>query len=53
MCNIENMKSSIIYYLLSSFHSPRADEDEDVNLDDLWDTTVWEEIEEINSRGRG
>ena len=23
------------------------DEDEDVNLDDLWDTTVWEEIEEI------
>ena len=24
------------------------DEDEDVNLDDLWDTTVWEEIEEIN-----
>ena len=25
------------------------DEDEDVNLDDLWDTTVWEEIEEINA----
>ena len=24
------------------------DEDEDINLDDLWDTTVWEEIEEIN-----
>ena len=24
------------------------DEDEDVSLDDLWDTTVWEEIEEIN-----
>ena len=24
------------------------DESEDINLDDLWDTTVWEEIEEIN-----
>ena len=24
------------------------DEDEDIDMDDLWDTTVWEEIEEIN-----
>ena len=24
------------------------EEEEDINLDDLWDTTVWEEIEEIN-----
>ena len=25
-----------------------AQEEEDINMDDLWDTTVWEEIEEIN-----
>ena len=24
------------------------DDEEDINMDDLWDTTVWEEIEEIN-----
>ena len=39
------------YYILPIvfFSSLLAqDEDEDVNLDDLWDTTVWEEIEEIN-----
>ena len=39
------------YYILPIFFFSlllAQDEDEDINMDDLWDTTVWEEIEEIN-----
>ena len=39
------------YYILPIlfFSQVTAQEDEeDINMDDLWDTTVWEEIEEIN-----
>ena len=37
----------ILPILLFSLVSAQDDE-EDINMDDLWDTTVWEEIEEIN-----
>ena len=35
----------LFYLLISNF---LIGDTTDVNLDDLWDTTVWEEIEEIN-----
>ena len=35
----------LFYLLISNF---LIGDTTDINLDDLWDTTVWEEIEEIN-----
>ena len=47
--NIYNMrKYFILLPILSLSFVFAQEEEEDINLDDLWDTTVWEEIEEIN-----
>ena len=40
-------KYLILLPILSLSFVIAQEEDEDINLDDLWDTTVWEEIEEI------
>ena len=48
-CNIYVMsKYLILLPILSLSFVIAQEEEEDINLDDLWDTTVWEEIEEIN-----
>ena len=48
-CNIYIMsKYLILLPILSLSFVIAQEEEEDINLDDLWDTTVWEEIEEIN-----
>ena len=48
-CNICIMsKYLILLPILSLSFVIAQEEEEDINLDDLWDTTVWEEIEEIN-----
>ena len=41
-------KYLILLPILSISFLLAQDEEEDINMDDLWDTTVWEEIEEIN-----
>ena len=41
-------KYLILLPILSISFLIAQDEEEDINMDDLWDTTVWEEIEEIN-----
>ena len=49
-CNIYYIMSKylILLPILSLSFVIAQEEEEDINLDDLWDTTVWEEIEEIN-----
>ena len=48
-CNIYIMsKYLILLPVLTLSFVIAQEEEEDINLDDLWDTTVWEEIEEIN-----
>ena len=46
--NIRNMRKYLIILPILSISFILGQDDEDLNLDDLWDTTVWEEIEEIN-----
>ena len=41
-------KYLILLPILSISFLIAQEEEEDINMDDLWDTTVWEEIEEIN-----
>ena len=42
---ILSWQKTLFYLLISNF---LIGDTTDINLDDLWDTTVWEEIEEIN-----
>ncbi len=46
--NIRNMRKYLIILPILSISFILGQDDEDLNMDDLWDTTVWEEIEEIN-----
>ena len=46
--NIRNMRKYLIILPILSVSFILGQDDEDLNMDDLWDTTVWEEIEEIN-----
>ena len=42
------MRKYLIILPILSVSLVLGQDDEDLNMDDLWDTTVWEEIEEIN-----
>jgi len=42
------MRKYLIILPILSISFILGQDDEDLNMDDLWDTTVWEEIEEIN-----